>query len=231
MDLCLFFATKKGTVKQTELKQFANIRKGGIIAIGIDDGDVLIDVKLSSHGDDVVLITHEGKSIRFHEDDVRRMGRPATGVRGIMLSEGDFVVAAAIVEKDASLLVAGEHGIGKRTDFEEYRVQSRGGKGIITMKTAEKTGKLVGALTVKDGEELMLITVGGQMVRIKVDEIREAGRNTMGVKLIDLREDDKLQAIAPVVKDEGENDESSQPTLGLESTPLQENSSENPTEE
>ena len=230
-DLCLFFATKKGTVKQTELKQFANIRKGGIIAIGIDDGDVLIDVKLSSHGDDVVLITHEGKSIRFHEDDVRRMGRPATGVRGIMLSEGDFVVAAAIVEKDASLLVAGEHGIGKRTDFEEYRVQSRGGKGIITMKTAEKTGKLVGALTVKDGEELMLITVGGQMVRIKVDEIREAGRNTMGVKLIDLREDDKLQAIAPVVKDEGENDESSQPTLGLESTPLQENSSENPTQE
>ena len=215
-DNCLFFATQNGTVKQTELRQFANIRKGGIIAINIEEGDTLIDVKFTTHGNDVVLITKEGKSIRFHEDDVRRMGRATTGVRGIMLSPDDKVVAAAIVEKDAALLVAGDHGIGKRTDFEEYRVQSRGGKGIITMKTGEKTGNVVGALTVKDGDEIMLITTGGQMVRTKVDYIREVGRNTMGVKLINLEAGDKLQAIAPVVKDE---DEDSDQQLTLEGLP------------
>lgn len=215
-DNCLFFATQNGTVKQTELRQFANIRKGGIIAINIEEGDTLIDVKFTTHGNDVVLITKEGKSIRFHEDDVRRMGRATTGVRGIMLSPDDKVVAAAIVEKDAALLVAGDHGIGKRTDFEEYRVQSRGGKGIITMKTGEKTGKVVGALTVKDGDEIMLITTGGQMVRTKVDYIREVGRNTMGVKLINLEAGDKLQAIAPVVKDE---DDDSDQQLTLEGLP------------
>ncbi|MBR5977513.1 MAG: DNA gyrase subunit A [Verrucomicrobia bacterium] len=215
-DNCLFFATQNGTVKQTELRQFANIRKGGIIAINIEEGDTLIDVKFTTHGNDVVLITKEGKSIRFHEDDVRRMGRATTGVRGIMLSPDDKVVAAAIVEKDAALLVAGDHGIGKRTDFEEYRVQSRGGKGIITMKTGEKTGKVVGALTVKDGDEIMLITTGGQMVRTKVDYIREVGRNTMGVKLINLEAGDKLQAIAPVVKDE---DDDGDQQLTLEGLP------------
>lgn len=214
-DNCLFFATQNGTVKQTELRQFANIRKGGIIAINIEEGDTLIDVKFTTHGNDVVLITKEGKSIRFHEDDVRRMGRATTGVRGIMLSPDDKVVAAAIVEKDAALLVAGDHGIGKRTDFEEYRVQSRGGKGIITMKTGEKTGKVVGALTVKDGDEIMLITTGGQMVRTKVDYIREVGRNTMGVKLINLEAGDKLQAIAPVVKDEDDDNDQ----LSLEGLP------------
>ena len=133
-----------------------------------------------------------------------------------MLSPDDKVVAAAIVEKDAALLVAGDHGIGKRTDFEEYRVQSRGGKGIITMKTGEKTGNVVGALTVKDGDEIMLITTGGQMVRTKVDYIREVGRNTMGVKLINLEAGDKLQAIAPVVKDE---DDDSDQQLTLEGLP------------
>ena len=213
-DFSLFFATAQGIVKQTELKQFCNVRKGGIRAINIDEADNLIDVKLATHGDDVVLITREGMSIRFHEDNVRRMGRTAAGVYGIRLTEGDRVVAVAIVEKDAALLVAGDRGIGKRTDFDEYRIQSRGGKGIITMKTAEKVGKIVGALTVKDTDEIMLITVGGQMVRTKVKEIREAGRNTMGVRLINLAEGDRLQAIAPVVQeDDGEDD--GQQTLDL----------------
>lgn len=206
-DQCLFFATRNGTVKQTELINFNNIRKGGIIAIKIAEGDMLIDVKLTTHGDDVVLITSEGKSIRFHEDDVRRMGRATTGVRGIMLGKGDELVAAAVVEKDAALLVAGEHGIGKRTIFDEYRIQSRGGKGIITMKTGDKTGKIIGALTVKDNDEIMLITTAGQMVRIHVNDIRETGRNTMGVKLINLDGDDRLQAIAPVVKEDGDEDD------------------------
>ncbi len=201
----VFFATKQGTVKKTELKDFANVRKGGIIAIGIEPGDVLIDVKLTTGQSEVVLITHDGMSIRFNEEDARPMGRPATGVRGINLSKGDEVVAQAIVVPDAKLLVAGENGIGKRTDFEEYRQQSRGGKGIITMKTTEKTGAVIGALTVRDNDEIMLITFKGQMVRISVNGIREAGRNTQGVKLIDLESGDKLQAIASVIGEDKED--------------------------
>jgi DNA gyrase subunit A len=198
----VFFATRKGTVKKTGLEDFGNVRKGGIIAIGIDSSDTLIDVKLTGGTDEVVLITSEGQSIRFSEEEVRVMGRPAGGVRGINLEESDAVVALAVVVPDATLLVAGEHGIGKRTDFSEYRRQSRAGKGIITMKTTDRTGKVVGALTVKDADEIMLITVAGQMVRTRVGDIREAGRNTQGVKLIDLESPDKLQAIAPVISEE-----------------------------
>jgi DNA gyrase subunit A len=209
----VFFATKQGTVKKTALADFANVRKGGIIAIGIEPGDTLIDVKLTSGKDDVILITHDGMSIRFNEEDARPMGRPAAGVRGITLSKGDEVVALAVVVPDATLLVAGENGIGKRTPFDEYlvhaesgvRKQSRGGKGRITMKVTEKTGVVVGALTVRDNDEIMLITVKGQMVRTRVSDIREAGRNTQGVKLIELESGDKLQAIAPVIGEDKED--------------------------
>ena len=207
----LFFATRQGTVKKTSLSDFANVRKGGIIAIGIEPDDTLIDVKLtrgstdeSDPGDDVILITKDGMSIRFHEADVRSMGRAAGGVRGINLEAGDALIAVAIVVPDAALLVAGENGIGKRTAFDEYRVQSRGGKGIITMKIGDKTGGVVGALTVRDADDIMLITVVGQMVRTNVKDIREAGRNTMGVKLVNLDAGDKLQAIAPVIGEDKE---------------------------
>ena len=201
----LFFSTQMGTVKKTPLEDFANVRKGGIIAIGIETGDTLIDVKLTTGQSEVVLITRDGMSIRFSEEDVRAMGRPAGGVRGIHTDKTDAVVAAAIVAPDATLLVAGDNGIGKRTAFDEYRVQSRGGKGIITMKTTEKTGGVVGALPVRDTDEIMLITTGGQMVRTFVKDIREAGRNTQGVKLIDLSENDKLQAIAQVISEQQED--------------------------
>jgi DNA gyrase subunit A len=210
----LFFATRHGTVKKTALEEFANVRKGGIIAIGIDSSDTLIDVKMTSGADQVVLITRDGMSIRFSEEDVRSMGRPAGGVRGITLEKEDAVVALAVVVKDATLLVAGENGIGKRTPFDMvlengvvepvYRLQSRGGKGIITMKANEKTGAVIGALTVRDADEIMLITIGGQMVRTFVKDIREAGRNTQGVKLINLDANDKLQAIAPVISEQQE---------------------------
>ncbi len=193
----LFFTTRLGTVKKTSLSEFSNVRKGGIIAIGIEPGDALIDVKLTTGHNEMVIITRDGMSIRFHEEDVRSMGRPAGGVKGITLEASDVVVAAAVVVADATLLVAGENGIGKRTAFDEYRVQSRGGKGIITMKTGDKTGGIAGALTVRDSDEIMLITVGGQMVRTSAKDIREAGRNTMGVKLVNLDAGDKLQAIAP----------------------------------
>jgi DNA gyrase subunit A len=198
-------ATAQGTVKKTALEEFSNIHRGGIIAIGIEEGDTLIDVMLTSGRDEVVLITREGQSIRFSEEDVRPMGRPAGGVRGINLEKTDTVVALAVVVADAMLLVAGENGIGKRTGFDEYRRQSRAGKGIITMKTTEKTGSVVGALTVKNDDEIMLITVAGQMVRTRVSDIRETGRNTQGVKLIELEAADKLKAIAPVISEEKED--------------------------
>jgi len=200
----VLFATQQGTVKKTSLEEFANHRKGGIIAIGIESSDNLIEAKLTSGNNEAVLITREGMSIRFPESDVRDMGRPATGVRGINLDKDDVVVALAVVDPNATLLVAGEHGIGKRTAFDEYRVQTRGGKGIITMKTNEKTGRVVGALTVIDADEIMLLTQQGQMVRTPVKDIREAGRNTQGVKLINLTAGDKLTAIARVISETDE---------------------------
>ena len=205
-QLHIVFATKSGIVKKSNLNDFKNIRKGGIIAIQIEEGDRLIDCKLTNGLNDIVLITHEGMSIRFNEEELRDQGRNTVGVWGIRPEAGDFVVAAALVDPDAMLLVAGENGIGKRTGFDEYRVQSRGGKGIITMKTTEKTGTVAGALTVRDADELMLITNKGKMVRTRVAEIRETGRNAQGVKLIDLRESENLQAIAPVVSDADEEE-------------------------
>ncbi|MDP6305921.1 MAG: DNA gyrase C-terminal beta-propeller domain-containing protein, partial [Verrucomicrobiota bacterium] len=211
----LFFATESGTVKKTALGAYANVRRTGINAIGINEGDRLITVKLTTGHDEVVLITSDGKSIRFNEENVRSMGRTAAGVRGIRLGKKDRLVAAAIVARDATLLVAGENGIGKRTEFDEYRTQSRGGKGIITMKTTAKTGEVCGALAVKSNDEIMLITVGGQMVRTGVDHIRMTGRNAQGVKLINLHGKDQLQAIAPVIsEDAGDEDAGDEDTEG-----------------
>ena len=229
----VFFATRQGLVKKTALEDFSHVLRTGIIAIKIEEDDRLIDVKLTSGNDDVVLITRDGMSIRFPEEDtdepgkprgVRASGRQAVGVYGIDLAEGDEVVALAIVIPDAALLVAGENGIGKRTDFQEYlvqlengtfRKQSRGGKGRVTMKVGEKTGGVVGALTVRDSDEIMLITNGGQMVRIPVQGIREAGRNTMGVKLVNLDAGDKLQAIAPVISEDKEDSGDEQKNVAL----------------
>ena len=198
-NLHIIFATRSGIVKKSNLSDYANVRKGGIIAIQIEPDDCLIDAKLTSGNDELVLITKEGMSLRFHEEQLRDQGRNTVGVWGIRPEKNDHVVASAIVNPTAMLLVAGEHGIGKRTPFDDYRKQSRGGKGIITMKTGDKTGNVVGALTVTDADELMLITTKGQLVRTRVKEIRETGRNAMGVKLLTLREGEKLQAIAPVV--------------------------------
>jgi DNA gyrase subunit A len=202
----IVFATRSGIVKKSNLNDFKNIRKGGIIAIKIEEGDRLIDCKMTIGQDEIVLITHDGQSIRFSEDEMRDQGRDTVGVWGIRPDKGDFIVAAAVVNKDAQLLVAGENGLGKRTSFEEYRIQARGGKGIITMKTNEKTGGVAGALTVRDDAELMLITNKGKMVRTRIKEIRETGRNAQGVKLIDLRDGEVLQGIAPVVSDDDDEE-------------------------
>ena len=209
-NLHIVFATQSGIVKKSNLSDYANVRRGGIIAIQIEEGDRLIDAKLTNGDNEIVLITKDGMSLRFHEEQLRDQGRNTVGVWGIRPGKGDHVVAIAIVDPNAMLLVAGENGIGKRTSFDDYRRQSRGGKGIITMKTGEKTGDVVGALTVRETDEIMLIANKGQMVRTRVKEIRETGRNTMGVKLMDLRNGEKLQAIAPVVsqaEEEAQTDE------------------------
>src|SRR6059036_3682731 len=212
-NLHIVFATQSGIVKKSNLSNYANVRRGGIIAIRIEEGDRLIDAKLTNGNNEIVLITKDGMSLRFHEEQLRDQGRNTVGVWGIRPVKGDHVVAIAIVDSNAMLLVAGENGIGKRTSFDDYRRQSRGGKGIITMKTGEKTGDVVGALTVCEADEIMLITNKGQMVRTRVKEIRETGRNTMGVKLMDLRNGEKLQAIAPVVSQaEEEEAQTAEPT-------------------
>jgi DNA gyrase subunit A len=212
-NLHVVFATRSGIVKKSNLSDYANVRKGGIIAIQIEPDDCLIDAKLTNGDNEIVLITKEGMSLRFHEEQLRDQGRNTVGVWGIRPEKNDHVVANAIVDPNAMLLVAGENGIGKRTPFDDYRCQSRGGKGIITMKTGEKTGNVVGALTVRENDEIMLITNKGQMVRTRVKEIRAVGRNTIGVKLINPREGETLQAIAPVVSQaEEETAEQAAPT-------------------
>jgi DNA gyrase subunit A len=212
--LNIVFSTKAGIVKKSRLSDFKNIRKGGLIAIQIEEGDSLIAANLTDGDNEMVLVTREGISIRFHEDGVKPQARDTIGVWGIRLEPGDEVVSALLVNNDCTLLVAGENGLGKRTPFSEYRLQARGGKGIITMNTGEKTGGVVGALAVRDADELMLITTKGKMVRTRVRQIRETGRNAMGVKLIELRAGSKLQAIAPVISSEPDAESGAdEPTL------------------
>ncbi len=201
----VLFATRNGKVKKTGIYDFRNFRKDGIIAIKLDDGNELIDVRLTTGSDEIVLVTRNGLSLRFREEQSRAMGRTAAGVAGIRPAGDDVVVGLALVSDDCTLLVASENGIGKRTPFADYRAQTRGGKGIITMKVTDKTGHVVGAVPVEETDELMLMTTGGQSIRIRVAEVRETGRNAQGVKLVTLRGDEKLQDIAKVVS--GDDDE------------------------
>ena len=210
----VFFATRTGKVKKTALNDFRNYRKDGIIAIILEEDNELIGVRLTSGSDEIIMVTHEGISLRFHEEDSRPMGRSSMGVMGIRPVEGDYVVGLALVTHGSTLLVASENGLGKRTPFDDYRRQSRGGKGIITMKVTDKTGPVVGAVTVVDSDELMLMTSTGQSIRIRVNEIRETGRNAQGVKLLTLKDGEKLQDISLVIPD-GEDAEGTV-TLGIE---------------
>lgn len=197
----VFFATRSGKVKKTALNDFRNYRQAGINAINLEEGNELIGVRLTSGSDEIILVTHEGLSLRFHEEDARPLGRGTAGVMGIRPSESDFVIGLALVTQGSTLLVASENGLGKRTSFEEYRKQSRGGKGIITMKVTDKTGPVVGAVTVTEEDELMLMTSTGQSIRIRVSEIRETGRNAQGVKLLTLKDKESLQDISIVIPD------------------------------
>jgi len=207
----ILFATRSGKIKKTAVVDFRNYRKDGIIAIKLDEGNELIDVRLTSGSDDVVLITKSGLSLRFNEAQARSQGRATSGVFGIRPRGEDCVIGLALVSDEQKLLVASENGIGKRTSFDDYRQQSRGGKGVITMKCTEKTGQVVGAAAVADDDELMLMTTGGQSIRIRVSDVRETGRNAQGVKLVTLKEEEKLQDIAPVRESTEEEPEAEEP--------------------
>jgi DNA gyrase subunit A len=194
-------ATKEGLVKKTELTAYANPRTGGIVAIKINEEDELIGVRVSTGSQDIFLTTRQGKSIRFHEDEIREMGRVAAGNIGIRMESGDQMVGMDVLDEGATILTVTENGFGKRTRTEEYRVQGRGGKGILTIKTTQRNGLVVYACQVTDPDELMIITEQGKIIRLKVADISVIGRNTQGVKLIDLAEGEKVVAVAKVIED------------------------------
>jgi len=198
----LVTATRKGQIKKTALKAYSNPRRGGIQATGLGEGDVVIGVALTRGADEIVLATKNGQAIRFKETDVRAMGRTASGVKGISLREGDEVVDMAVVDPMATLLTVCEHGHGKRTNFEEYRIQTRGGIGIINIRTTERNGKVVAMKSIRDADELMLITQNGKIVRTGVDEMRTIGRATQGVRVIALKPGDRLVSVARVVSED-----------------------------
>lgn len=206
----LFMCTRMGSVKRVELDQFANIRKSGIIAIGLDEGDVLISVQMTYGQSDIIIATKHGKSIRFDEQEARAMGRPAKGVRGINLSKGDEVVGMEQAPREGEqpdVLSVCENGFGKRTAFSEYKRQRRGGMGVITIKTSERNGSVVGIKLVDESKDLMVVTEKGMTIRTRCEEIRSVGRNAQGVRLVKLEEGDKIARIAPVVKDEEDTTE------------------------
>jgi DNA gyrase subunit A len=200
-DKFVVMATKQGLVKKTELTAYANPRTGGIVAIKINEDDELIGVRVSTGSQDIFLTTRQGKSIRFHEDEIREMGRVAAGNIGIRMESDDQVVGMDVLDEGATILTVTENGFGKRTRTEEYRVQGRGGKGILTIKTTQRNGLVVYACQVTDPDELMIITEQGKIIRLKVADISVIGRNTQGVKLIDLAEGEKVVAVAKVIED------------------------------
>ncbi|MEK7251497.1 MAG: DNA gyrase subunit A, partial [Bacteroidota bacterium] len=212
--LNVLMVTEHGTIKKTALEEFSNPRKTGIGAIGLGKKDKLIDVHLTDGKQDIVIGTREGVAIRFHEQEVRVMGRSAGGVRAIRLDKGDAVVGAVVLRRSGtSILVATEDGFGKRSDTEDYRVSHRGGKGIYTMKTTGKTGKMIGIKEVVDKDDVVIVTANGIVIRQHASDIRVAGRNTQGVRLIKLTEGDKVSDVAAVPSEEEE------PTNGGSTSP------------
>jgi DNA gyrase subunit A len=198
----LVMATKRGIIKKTVISAYKNIRAGGINAINIDDDDQLIGVKLTNGENEIILSMKNGKAIRFREQDVRPIGRVARGVKGVTLEGDDEVVTIEIVDTKATMMVITENGYGKRTSFDEYRTQSRGGKGIISIQTTERNGKVVSAHAVTDEHRIMLISESGQMICIGASDLRVIGRNTQGVRLVNLKEGDKLVSAAVLEPDE-----------------------------
>jgi DNA gyrase subunit A len=203
----IVMVTQQGVIKKCELTEFDNPMSRGIIALSLDEGDELLAARLTNGENYIFLGTREGKAIRFREDDVRAMGRPARGVRAMDLAEGDAIIGAEVVEKEGLILSISENGFGKRTPLEDYRLTSRGGKGVINMKLAPRIGKVVAILSVKEDTDLMIITRDGKIIRLESGEIRQAGRSTQGVRLVRMEDGDQVAAasvIPTVIPDEGE---------------------------
>jgi DNA gyrase subunit A len=194
----ILFVTRQGKIKKTELEAYSHPRAGGIQAIGLEDGDEVITARRTDGQREVMIATKLGMAIRFSEEEVRPMGRGAAGVRGIEVDEGDAVIAADVVQDGAQILTVTERGFGKRTPLEEYRLQGRAGKGIIDIKTAGRNGTVVGMLQVREGDDILLVTTKGKVIRIHAGEVSSQGRNTMGVRIIDLDADDRVGSIARV---------------------------------
>ena len=212
----LTFITKNGTVKKTDLMDYARIRSGGLRAIELADGDELIRVKLTDNNQHIIIGTHDGYAIRFHETDVRPMGRTAHGVRGIRLNEGDYVVGASVALENSQLLVVTENGYGKKTSLDEYKVQTRGGKGIFTYRITDKTGKVAGLKTVTDQDDIMLITSDGVLIRMHASEISTFGRQTQGVRIMRLDEGVQVVGLARTAQEEEDDAPASSPETQTE---------------
>ena len=202
----LFFATRNGIVKKTPLDDYANIRKVGLIAISLREDDDLIGVKLTDGSREIVMGTSQGMSIRFSEDDVRAMGRSATGVKGIQLDDNDKVIDMDVVEPEQDVLIVTSKGYGKRTPMTEYRIQTRGGKGIKTLNVTDKNGEIVGLKVVHDEEDLMIMTSSGTLIRTSMSGINTMGRITQGVKLINIRDEDSVATVARAPRSEDDAD-------------------------
>ncbi|MBI4948610.1 MAG: DNA gyrase subunit A [Deltaproteobacteria bacterium] len=206
-DNYIVMATAHGVIKKSDLMSFANIRSGGLIAVSLDDGDSLIAARLTDGKQDIFLGTRLGQAIRFHEDEVREMGRQARGVRAIRLDVEDRVVSMEMVEDNATVLTVTERGYGKRTDFGEYRGQARGGSGLINIKITDKNGPVCGMTKVRGSDELMISTSVGKIIRIAMKDVAVIGRNTQGVKLMDIEKDEQITGIAPIAEKEEDSDE------------------------
>jgi DNA gyrase subunit A len=218
-DKYLVMVTEQGTIKKTNLSAYSNVRRGGINAINILEGDKLIEVKMTDGNNDIVIGTRKGLAIRFPETEAREMGRTATGVRGIRLGKGDIVIGFIVIRSATTLLVVTDKGFGKRSNIDDYRITRRGGKGVITVKTGEKNGNLIAIKEINDNDELVIITNSGMVIRQGVAKIRVMGRATQGVKLINLKDGDSIADIARVIsEDEGLDDENGieeESTLGM----------------
>ncbi|UOE55524.1 DNA gyrase subunit A [Bacillus sp. CMF12] len=229
-DWFLFFTTKQGISKRSPLSSFANIRNNGLIALNLREDDELISVRLTDGSKEIIIGTSHGMLIRFPEEDVRSMGRTATGVKGINLSEGDEVVGMEVLEDDSQILIVTKNGYGKRTPAEEYRVQGRGGKGIKTCNITDKNGSLVSMKAVTGEEDVMLITTGGVLIRMAVNDISTMGRNTQGVRLIRINEDadEAVSTVAKVEKEEEKDEEElTKPLEDADSLPEEEVNGDN----
>ena len=212
-DNYIIMATKKGMINRTSLSLYSKPRKGGVFAMEINEGDELIQAKISNGNDNIIMATSEGKSIRFTEASIRATGRRTKGVRGITIGKTDSVIGMLVLKNEGYVLVASENGYGKRSNLDEYRTQNRSGKGVYTLKSTEKTGKLVSILEVLETDDIMIITDGGVMIRQAVSAIRTIGRNTQGVRLIKLDKGSHISSVAKVVKEEEEegDDENQNP--------------------